>query len=92
MPERIQVRCKGNATLDNKKTTSAQGKPLSTASGTILNEAIRGSSRLSRYSAGRSNVSSSSARLLPTLRMTLALMAATHSRIATFSSASEKKR
>jgi len=42
MPERIQVRCKGSATLDNKKTTSAHGKPLSTASGTILNEAIRG--------------------------------------------------
>ena len=46
----------------------------------------------SAVSAGRSIVSSSSLRLLPMRRMTLALMAVTQSRIAEFNSASEKKR
>ena len=41
-------------------------------------------------SAGRSSVSSSSLRLLPMRRMSLALIAVTQSRIAMFNSASEK--
>src|SRR5438105_4960305 len=46
----------------------------------------------SALSAGRSIVSSSSARLLPILRITLALRSLTHSRMAVLSSTSEKNR
>jgi hypothetical protein len=57
MPERIRRRCKGSASLDNKKGRFRDRFADNHSGGTFFNEAIRASSRLTRYTPTPSDMS-----------------------------------